>query len=130
MKGKTSLLFQQQPISACMRRAHQQRHARNVWYVMTLVLFPLDRCKTQQHCHQMPLPRYSVILHHHQRHGLHEVINALVTAVPVSLPEAQRIGLAAQKHGRAVVIVCPREVAEYYKERLETYDLTISLLLA
>ena len=125
-------MFQQQSISACMRRAHQQRHARKAWYIVALVLFPLDRSTVgqQQHRHQMPLPRYSVILHYHQQHGLHEVINALVTAVPVSLPEAQRISLTAQKHGSAVVIVCPREVAEYYKERLETYDLTISLLLA
>ena len=126
------MFSQQQSISACMRRAHQKRHARNVRWVMALVLFPLDKSKTeqQQHDHQMPLPRYRVILHHHQQHGLHEVINALVTAVSISLPEAQRISLTAQKHGSAVVIVCPREVAEYYKERLETYDLTISLLLA
>lgn len=100
--------------------------------MIAIILFPVWRksAAQQRHGNDAVLPRYQVILHSHPMHGVRMVINALVSAVPLSLPEAQRISQTAQQHGQAVVIVCPREVAEYYKERLETYDLTITLALA
>ena len=35
--------------------------------------------------------------------------------------------LTAHVHGKAVVIVCPKEVAEYYQERLLSYNLTATI---
>jgi ATP-dependent Clp protease adapter protein ClpS len=38
-----------------------------------------------------------------------------------------RIMLAAHLTGRATVIVCAREEAEYYAERLGTFGLTVTI---
>jgi ATP-dependent Clp protease adaptor protein ClpS len=56
------------------------------------------------------------------------VVFALLHSVNVlSLQEAERIMLMAHLTGTAVVVVCPKEVAEYYQERLLSYNLTATI---
>lgn len=73
------------------------------------------------------LPHYKVILHNNTIHAVSDVIQALVASVPVSAEEAERITMTAHQEGRAVVIECRKEAAEYYKERLESYGLTVTI---
>jgi ATP-dependent Clp protease adaptor protein ClpS len=73
------------------------------------------------------LPPYKVLLHNDDIHLFQEVIEALVRSVPVSTQEADAITWKAHIEGCAVVIVCNEEEAEYYKEHLETYWLTITI---
>ncbi|HLZ64154.1 MAG TPA: ATP-dependent Clp protease adaptor ClpS [Ktedonosporobacter sp.] len=70
------------------------------------------------------LPPYKVILHDDDDHDMAYVVFALLHSVNnLSIPEAEHIMLTAHLTGRATVIVCPREVAEYYQERLLSYKL-------
>lgn len=74
------------------------------------------------------LPRYRVILHNDDVHSMDEVIVALIRTVPaLSFDTATAIMFEAHKTGHAEVIVCPREPAEYYRERLESYSLTSTI---
>ena len=74
------------------------------------------------------LPPYRVILHNDDVNTMDHVVRALRAAVPrLSEPEAVRIMLEAHHTGRAVVIVCPLEEAELYRERLESYGLTSTI---
>jgi ATP-dependent Clp protease adapter protein ClpS len=75
---------------------------------------------------QLLLP-YKVVLHNDDFHFIHEVVEALVRSVPVSTQEARVITLTAHFEGYAVVITCNKEEAEYYKERLGAYRLTVSI---
>jgi ATP-dependent Clp protease adaptor protein ClpS len=77
----------------------------------------IDRC-----------PPYQVILHNDDHHGMDEVIVALIRSVPgMDDRKAILIMLEAHTTGRAVVIVCPQEQAEFYAERLGTYGLTVTI---
>jgi len=74
------------------------------------------------------LPHYKVILHNDDVHEAGFVARSLVKAVP-SLTDAQAwdIMLTAHTTGRAVVIVCPMEVAEYYQERIQSCGLCATI---
>ena len=77
----------------------------------------IDRC-----------PPYQVILHNDDHHSMDEVIVALIRSVPgTDERKAILIMLEAHSTGRAVVIVCPQEQAEFYAERLGTYGLTVTI---
>ena len=74
------------------------------------------------------LPPYKVIVHDDDYNEMNYVIFALVHAVnTLTVPEAERIMLTAHLTGQAIVVVCPREVAEYYQERLLSYNLTATI---
>ena len=74
------------------------------------------------------LPRYRVVLHNDDVHAMDEVVIALVRTVPtLSIEAATAIMFEAHNTGRAQVIVCPREPAEYYRERLEHFTLTSTI---
>ncbi len=74
------------------------------------------------------LPPYKVIVHDDDYNEMNYVIFALVQAVnTLTMQEAERIMLTAHLTGRAIVAVCPREVAEYYQERLLSYHLTATI---
>jgi ATP-dependent Clp protease adaptor protein ClpS len=74
------------------------------------------------------LPPYAVLLHNDDVHAMIEVVQALRRSVPgLSAIKAARIMLEAHNSGLAVVIVCPLEQAEYYRERLQTYGLTVTI---
>jgi ATP-dependent Clp protease adaptor protein ClpS len=74
------------------------------------------------------LPPYKVILFDDDVNTMDYVIAALLHAVnSLSLEEAERIMLTAHLTGSAVVIVCAKEAAEYYQERLLGYGLTATI---
>ena len=74
------------------------------------------------------LDPYAVILHNDDVNSMDHVVRSVMKAVPgVGIGKAIKIMLDAHNHGRAVVIVCPLEPAELYRERLQTFKLTASI---
>jgi ATP-dependent Clp protease adaptor protein ClpS len=74
------------------------------------------------------LPPYKVIVHDDDYNEMNYVIFALLQSVnSLSVQEAERIMLTAHLTGQAIVIVCPKEAAEYYQERLLSYNLTATI---
>lgn len=74
------------------------------------------------------LPPYAVILHNDDVNEMGYVVLALLKSLPDLTPErAMEIMLTAHHHGQAIVIVCPLELAELYRERLEGYGLTATI---
>ena len=56
------------------------------------------------------------------------VVQSLVKSVPnLGTPRATRIMLEAHNRGRAIVTTCPLELAELYRERLESFGLTATI---
>jgi ATP-dependent Clp protease adaptor protein ClpS len=73
-------------------------------------------------------PPYKVILFNDDYNEMNYVVAALLHAVNcLSMQEAERIMLTAHLSGSAIVIVCPKETAEYYQERLLSYGLTATI---
>src|SRR5437763_1840885 len=63
------------------------------------------------------LPPYKVLLHNDDHNTMDHVVYALQHVVAgLSLAEALRIMYAAHTNGVAVVTVCPKELAEHYRE--------------
>jgi ATP-dependent Clp protease adaptor protein ClpS len=74
------------------------------------------------------LPLYKVIVHNDDYNEMTYVVFALLHSVnTLTVREAERIMLTAHLTGKAVVIVCPKEAAEYYQERLLSYNLTATI---
>ena len=74
------------------------------------------------------LPRYAVVLHNDDHNSMDYVVRSLLKAVPqLTTGRAADVMLEAHNHGRAVVIVCPLETAELYRDRLQTFGLTATL---
>ena len=74
------------------------------------------------------LPPYSVILHNDDDHSMEFVIAALVKSVPsLSTERAMEIMMEAHTSDRAVVITCPLEPAELYRDRIKTFGLGVSI---
>ena len=77
-----------------------------------------------------PLRPHAVILHRDEYHQdrLDYVTEVLTNVVGVlSSEEARGIAVAAFTVGQSVVIVCPKETAEHYQQRLTAYGLTITV---
>ena len=73
-------------------------------------------------------PPQRVVLHDDDIHAMDEVVAALCKSVPgLKVQAAIRIMLEAHLTGRATVIVCAREQAEYYADRLGTFGLTVTI---
>lgn len=74
------------------------------------------------------LPPYAVILHNDDVNEMGYVATALMKSVPDLSPEqAVDIMMQAHLHGKATVIVCPLELAELYRDRLEGFGLTATI---
>jgi ATP-dependent Clp protease adaptor protein ClpS len=74
------------------------------------------------------LPPYKVILHNDDYNEMDYVIFALLQAVNfLTTREATRIMYIAHFTGKAIVTICPKEIAEYYQERLISYNLTATI---
>src|SRR5437868_14660064 len=74
------------------------------------------------------LPPYLVILHNDDHNEMLYVVQSLLKAVPsLGTSKAVWIMLEAHNHGRAVVTKCPLELAELYRERLESFGLTATI---
>lgn len=74
------------------------------------------------------LPPYVVILHNDEVNEMTYVVRSLQRCVPTLTSEqATAIMLEAHHHGRAVVVTCPLELAELYRDRLEGCGLTATI---
>ncbi len=74
------------------------------------------------------LPPYAVILHNDDHNEMMYVVRSLLHCVPeVSPDEAVQIMIEAHENGRALVIVCPLERAELYRDRLQSRGLTATI---
>ncbi len=77
---------------------------------------------------QQTLPPYAVILHNDEVHSMDFVVESLLKSVSrLSSEEAIAVMLEAHRSGRAVVIVCPLEQAELYRDRLRTFGLGVTI---
>ena len=74
------------------------------------------------------LPPYRVLLHNDDHNDMAHVVRALLRSVPsLSTEAAVRIMLTAHLRGMAQVIVCVKEQAELYCERLTGFGLTATM---
>ena len=74
------------------------------------------------------LPPYKVILFNDDYNEMDYVVAALLQSVNgLTSQEAEQIMLTAHLTGSAIVIICPKETAEYYQERLLSYGLTATI---
>jgi ATP-dependent Clp protease adaptor protein ClpS len=74
------------------------------------------------------MPRYRVVLHNDSQNTMDHVVSSLLRCVPsLTATVAERVMLEAHTTGRAVVISCLKEQAEYYCERLQTCGLTATM---
>ena len=70
------------------------------------------------------LPPWAVILHNDDHNQMDYVVASLVKSVPsLGVPDAIHIMLEAHNEGRAVVITCPLEPADLYRDRLRSFGL-------
>ena len=73
-------------------------------------------------------PPYKVILFNDDYNDMDFVVAVLLRTInDLSQTEAEYIMLTAHLTGSAVVVVCPKEIAEYYQERLLSYGLTATI---
>jgi len=73
-------------------------------------------------------PRWKVLLHNDDVHDMPYVVQALRKAVPgLRVQEAIQIMLQAHLKGVGLVRICPREEAEYYQERIQSFGLAASI---
>jgi len=74
------------------------------------------------------LPPYAVILYNDDHNDMLHVVRSIHMCVPeVTAAQAVEIMLEAHSAGRAVVVVCPLERAELYRDRLESRGLTATI---
>jgi ATP-dependent Clp protease adaptor protein ClpS len=74
------------------------------------------------------LPPWSVILHNDDHNEMVYVVQSLMKSVPnLGATRATRIMLEAHNRGKAVVVTCPLELAELYRDRLESFGLTATI---
>ncbi len=74
------------------------------------------------------LPPYNVLLHNDDVNSMDHVVRALVESVPnISSERAAEIMIEAHQTGRAVVLTCPLELAELYRDRLKSFGLRASI---
>jgi ATP-dependent Clp protease adaptor protein ClpS len=74
------------------------------------------------------LPPWAVILHNDDVNSMDYVVRCLIKSVDgVSLERATEIMLEAHTHGRALVVTCPLERAELYRDRLASFSLTVTI---
>jgi ATP-dependent Clp protease adaptor protein ClpS len=74
------------------------------------------------------LPPYAVILHNDDVNDMVHVVRSIMQCVPgISPQRAVKIMLEAHNNGQAVVTVCPLELAELYRDRLQSKGLTATI---
>lgn len=74
------------------------------------------------------LPPYVVILHNDDVNEMNYVVRSLLVCVPeLDAGRAADIMIEAHLHGSALVIQCPLERAELYRDRLQSRSLTATV---
>ena len=95
-----------------------------------LLTFPQLETETEELTRQRTkiLPPYKVVLFNDDYNDMDYVVAALLHTISnLSQQDAESIMLTAHLTGSAVVVVCPKETAEYYQERLLSYGLTATI---
>jgi ATP-dependent Clp protease adaptor protein ClpS len=88
----------------------------------------IPREEQEQRSRSRALDPYAVILHNDDVNSMDHVVRALMKSVPgMGMTKAVKIMLDAHNHGRAVVIICPLEPAELYRDRLASFSLTATI---
>lgn len=73
-------------------------------------------------------PRYRVLLHNDDFNTMEYVVEALIETVSsLTVPQAINIMMDAHSNGKALVITCAQEHAEFYCESLQSKGLTSSI---
>ncbi len=93
---------------------------------------PREQTAPREEQEQRSMPRalepYKVILHNDDHNSMDHVVRSLTKAVPgLGVRKAFKIMLEAHNSGKAVVIVCPLEPAELYRDRLQSFGLTATI---
>ncbi|MSQ15941.1 MAG: ATP-dependent Clp protease adaptor ClpS [Dehalococcoidia bacterium] len=74
------------------------------------------------------IPPYAVILHNDDVNTMDHVVNSLLKSVPeLTQGRATEVMMDAHTFGQALVIACPLEHAELYRDRLESCGLTATI---
>ena len=74
------------------------------------------------------LPPWNVILHNDDHNDMLYVVQCLLKSVPkLGRMRAVEIMFEAHNRGKAVVTKCPLELAELYRDRLESFGLTATI---
>ena len=88
----------------------------------------IRREEQEQGAKPRALEPYKVILHNDDHNSMDHVVRSLVRSVPgLGISKAVKIMLEAHNTGRAIVTVCPLELAELYRDRLESCGLTATI---
>ncbi|MDG2989826.1 ATP-dependent Clp protease adapter ClpS [Candidatus Synechococcus calcipolaris G9] len=73
-------------------------------------------------------PRYRVLLHNDDVNPMEYVVDVLLKTVPsLTQPQAVDIMMEAHTNGKALVITCALEHAEFYSESLKSAGLTSTI---
>ena len=88
----------------------------------------VPREQEQEQTHSSALDPHQVVLYNDDHNSMDHVVRSLVRSVPnMGTARAVRVMLEAHNNGRAVVIVCPLELAELVRDRLESCGLTATV---
>ncbi len=89
---------------------------------------PTPTRDTEERGDVQALRPHAVILHNDDHNEMGYVVQSLRRSVPgLSVERAVEIMLEAHNSGRALVITCPLELAELYRDRLESCGLTATI---
>ena len=109
------------------QRKQQRRDVRGFQGQNLTLLSPTGPSKEAEHAQQPAqdfLPPYSVILHNDNHNPMDFVVASLLKSVSsLTTEEAIAIMLDTHNEGKAVVITCPLEHAELYRDRIRTFGL-------
>ncbi len=73
-------------------------------------------------------PRYRVLLHNDDFNSMEYVVEVLTKTIPnLTQPQAVSIMMEAHTNGKALVITCALEHAEFYCETLKMHGLSSSI---
>ncbi|HET6320259.1 MAG TPA: ATP-dependent Clp protease adaptor ClpS [Chloroflexota bacterium] len=74
------------------------------------------------------LPPWRVVLHNDDVNEMNYVVQCLLKTVPgLGTQRATDIMMEAHNRGKATVTTCPLELAELYRDRLESFGLTATI---
>lgn len=101
---------------------------RRKWVALGNASPALPRTEDEVRLALRQLPHYRVLLYNDDHNSMEHVVRALLRTVPMlTLQDALRVMLEAHTNGIAVVIICPKETAEFYREGLENHSLTSTI---
>lgn len=95
-----------------------------------LLTYPQFQIETEELIRQRAkiLPPYKVVLFNDDYNDMDYVVAVLLHTINhLTQQDAEHVMLTAHLTGSAVVVVCPKETAEYYQQRLLSYGLTATI---